>query len=175
MEVSSTDGPLGTPAGAAAGIANPAVEAALGVGPARPPARAVRRGMATGRPGTRSSRVLAAAPLGITAQEADLSAGPPPDGAAEAPAAAPPDTPTRNGSSADPLHRGPAVVADRITVALVARAATDLLCTHSRTGLSKTDIVNRALSLYEFIDAELGDGAELIVRRDGHDNLVKLL
>jgi hypothetical protein len=66
-------------------------------------------------------------------------------------------------------------VADRITVALVAKAAADLLRTHSRTGLSKTDIVNRALSLYEFIDAELHDGAELIVRRDGHDNLLKLL
>jgi hypothetical protein len=66
-------------------------------------------------------------------------------------------------------------VADLITVALVEKAAADLKRTHERTRLSKTDIVNRALSLYEFIDAELGEGAELVVRRDGRDNLLKLL
>ena len=62
-----------------------------------------------------------------------------------------------------------------ITVALVEKAAADLERTHERARLSKTDIVNRALSLYDFIDAELSDGAELIVRRAGHDNLLKLL
>lgn len=65
--------------------------------------------------------------------------------------------------------------ASRITVALVDRAATDLQTTHERTQLSKTDIVNRAISLYEFIDAELGKGADLIIRRDGHDSIIKLL
>jgi len=65
--------------------------------------------------------------------------------------------------------------AGRITVALVDRAATDLQATHERTGLSKTDIVNRAVSLYEFIDAELSAGSELIVRRDGKDHIIKLL
>jgi hypothetical protein len=63
----------------------------------------------------------------------------------------------------------------RITVGLIEKAATDLQTTHDRTGLSKTDIVNRALSLYEFVDAELQAGAELIVRRNGQDLLVKLL
>jgi hypothetical protein len=63
----------------------------------------------------------------------------------------------------------------RITVALVDKVATDLQATHERTGLSKTDIVNRAVSLYEFIDAELSVGAELIVRRDGKDHIIKLL
>jgi hypothetical protein len=65
--------------------------------------------------------------------------------------------------------------ATRITVALVAKAASDLKKTHERTRLSRTDIVNRALSLYEFVDAELSAGAELIVRRDGLEHLVKLL
>jgi hypothetical protein len=65
--------------------------------------------------------------------------------------------------------------ATRITVALVAKAAADLKKTHDRTRLSRTDIVNRALSLYEFVDAELNAGAELIVRRDGQEHLVKLL
>ena len=41
--------------------------------------------------------------------------------------------------------------------------------------MSKTDIINRAISAYEFIEAELGEGAEIIVRRDGRDHYVKLL
>jgi hypothetical protein len=69
----------------------------------------------------------------------------------------------------------PVLPADRITVTLVPKAAGDLLSTHGRTRLSKTDIVNRAISLYEFIDTELTEGAELIIRRDGMDHIVKLL
>ncbi len=64
----------------------------------------------------------------------------------------------------------------RITVGLVAKAATDLERTHERTRLTRTDIVNRAISLYEFLDAELDSGAELtLCRRDGTRQLVKLL
>ena len=58
---------------------------------------------------------------------------------------------------------------------LVAKAAADLQNVHERTHLSKTDIVNRAVSLYEFVDAELSAGAELVVRRDGQEYLIKLL
>ena len=60
-------------------------------------------------------------------------------------------------------------------MALVRKAATDLEITQDRTGLSKTDIVNRAISLYEFVDAELSADAELIVRRNGKDHIIKLL
>ena len=70
----------------------------------------------------------------------------------------------------------PGTPVTRITVALVDKAAADLQRTHERTGYSKTNIVNRAVSLYEFIDAELGVKAtELIIRRDGKDNIIKLL
>ena len=62
-----------------------------------------------------------------------------------------------------------------VMVALVSKAATDLQSTHERTRMSKTDIVNRAVSLYEFVEAEMSAGAELIVRRDGADYVVKLL
>jgi len=62
-----------------------------------------------------------------------------------------------------------------VTVALIPKAVADLQRTGDRTGLSKTDIVNRAISLYEFVDAELEAGAELIVRRDGQDYLIKLI
>ena len=66
---------------------------------------------------------------------------------------------------------------DRITVALVPKAGEDLQHLQDRTGLSKTDIVNRAITLYEFIDAQLQDGNDLILRdqRTGEDRLVRLL
>jgi hypothetical protein len=69
----------------------------------------------------------------------------------------------------------PTLPIDRITVSLVSKAASDLEAVHGRTTLSKTDIVNRALSLYEFVDAELAAGGEFVVRREGREHLVKLL
>lgn len=69
----------------------------------------------------------------------------------------------------------PLPVLERITIPLIEKAADDLRITHDRTGLSIIDIVNRAISLYEFVDAELRVKAELIVRRDGKDHLIKLL
>ena len=56
-------------------------------------------------------------------------------------------------------------VEQRITVALISKAAADLASTHERTNLTQTDIVNRAISLYEFIDSELAAGAEVLLRR----------
>jgi hypothetical protein len=83
---------------------------------------------------------------------------------------------SRNGSKLPASQDNPPVTpADRITVALVAKAAADLQATHDRTRLSKTDIVNRAITLYEFIDTELSAGSELIVRRDGKEHIIKLL
>lgn len=66
---------------------------------------------------------------------------------------------------------------ERITVALVSRAAEDLQHTIERTGLSKTDIVNRALTLYEYIDARLATGDELLIRNNdtGQTEVIKLL
>lgn len=86
------------------------------------------------------------------------------------PAGAPPGA----GSGAARQSKPPAA-ADRITVSLVAKALADLERTQDRTAQSKTDIINRAISVYEFIDAELSEGAEIIVRRDGRDHYVKLL
>ena len=63
----------------------------------------------------------------------------------------------------------------RITVPLVAKAASDLQRTVAETGLSETDVVNRALSAYEFIDSEMRAGARIIVRRDGQDYEAALL
>ncbi len=47
---------------------------------------------------------------------------------------------------------------DRITV------GEDLQRLQDRTSLSKTDLVNRAITLYEFIEAQQRAGRELLVR-----------
>ena len=65
---------------------------------------------------------------------------------------------------------------ERITVALIPKAAAELALLQERTGLSKTDLANRAISLYEFIDGEMSDGREILVRdADGTVLVVKLL
>ena len=83
--------------------------------------------------------------------------------------------PDKTISGSPPTKKAPPQTTTRITVALVAKAAADLRRTLARTHLSQTDIVNRALSLYEFVDAEMSSGAELIVRRDGQEHKVVLL
>lgn len=66
---------------------------------------------------------------------------------------------------------------ERITVALIPKAGEDLLRLQERTSLSKTDIVNRAISLYEFIESQLQAGKDLIVqdRETGETQLLRLL
>jgi hypothetical protein len=56
---------------------------------------------------------------------------------------------------------------ERITVALIPKAAADLQALQDRSGLSKTDLTNRAISLYEFIDAQLREGREVLIRDPG--------
>ena len=67
--------------------------------------------------------------------------------------------------------------AERVTVALIPQAGEDLRRLQDRTSLSKTDVVNRAISLYEFIDAELREGRELLIRdpKTGETQLVRFL
>jgi hypothetical protein len=66
---------------------------------------------------------------------------------------------------------------DRLTVALVPSVTDDLQCLQDRTGLSKTDIINRAITLYEFIDAQLRSDNDLIIRnsKTGETQLVRFL
>ena len=85
-------------------------------------------------------------------------------------AAGPPDETLSDSRTEDPPQP-----VTRITVSLIAKAAADLRRTLARTRLSQTDVVNRALSLYEFVDSELSSGAEIIVRRDGQEHHVVLL
>jgi uncharacterized protein (DUF342 family) len=68
-------------------------------------------------------------------------------------------------------------VVDRITVALIPKAGEDLQRLQDRTSLSKTDIANRAITLYEFIDAQMRAGRDILIRDNetGETQVVRLL
>jgi hypothetical protein len=70
-----------------------------------------------------------------------------------------------------------AQVVERITVALIPKAAEDLQRLQDRTSLSKTDIANRAITLYEFIDEQLRAGREVLIRdtKTGETQIVRFL
>jgi len=55
-------------------------------------------------------------------------------------------------------------VVARVNVALIADAASALQTLRERTGYKQVDIVNRALQLYEFIDAQQRCGSALLFR-----------
>ena len=80
-----------------------------------------------------------------------------------------------NGLSTTGTYAGPKETPERITVALVPRATEDLRRAQERTGLSKTDIVNRAISLYEFIDDQLENGNEIFLRNADSGETQKLV
>lgn len=66
-------------------------------------------------------------------------------------------------------------VATRIEVALIFESLAALAKLQGRTGMSQTDIVNRALQVYEFADEVLREGNELVVRTpDGRMQSVKI-
>lgn len=52
-----------------------------------------------------------------------------------------------------------------ITVLLIPKVARELDRTRRRGQLSDTDIVNRAISLYNFVEKELDSGAQLLLYR----------
>jgi len=64
----------------------------------------------------------------------------------------------------------------RITVSLIPAAEDHLRRLQERTNMSKTDLVNRAITSHEFIDAQLRAGRELMVRdsRTGETRIVWL-
>jgi hypothetical protein len=55
-------------------------------------------------------------------------------------------------------------VAERITVALIPKVADILLILQERTNLSKTDLVNRALTLLDFFEAQMDAGRDILIR-----------
>ncbi len=70
----------------------------------------------------------------------------------------------------------PAAEFENIQLALVDRAASDLAKACRRSRMSPTDIVNRAITLYEFLDEERASGAEVLLRRpDGSTVSIQLM
>lgn len=63
--------------------------------------------------------------------------------------------------SANPKDRPPA---ERVNVALVREVLEELALLQERTSLSRTDITNRAITLYEFVDRQLRSGHEVLIR-----------
>jgi|HubBroStandDraft_5_1064220.scaffolds.fasta_scaffold1825713_1 hypothetical protein len=59
----------------------------------------------------------------------------------------------------------PTTEVEQITVALIPKAVADLARTRERSKLNPSDVVNRALSFYEFADAERAAGAQMWFRR----------
>jgi hypothetical protein len=55
-------------------------------------------------------------------------------------------------------------VAERVTFALIPKARQDLGRLQGRTKLSKTDLLNRAITLYEFLDAQQAEGYDVLIR-----------
>ena len=83
-------------------------------------------------------------------------------------------TATTGGTAAE---RGEQPPSERITVALIPKAAADLQHLQDRTSLSKTDVVNRAITLYEFVDEQMRAGRDLLIRdsKTGETQLVRFL
>lgn len=81
------------------------------------------------------------------------------------------------GSTEGETARTTAPAIERITVALIPKAAEDLQRLQERTGLSKTDIANRAITLYEFIDSQLNTGRDVLIKdsETGETQTVRLL
>lgn len=71
-------------------------------------------------------------------------------------------SPQSDDKTADRLS--PPKIPDRITVSLIAKAAADLQRLHEHTGMSRTDITNRAISLYQFIEAQRQAGCDMLIR-----------
>lgn len=82
------------------------------------------------------------------------------------------DSRTRRGED-----EGQRLSSERITVALIAKVAEDLQRLQGATGLSKTDIVNRSISLYEFLQTQMDANNDIIVRdkATGETQIVRFL
>lgn len=62
-------------------------------------------------------------------------------------------------------------------IPLIPKAEDDLQRLQERTRLSETDVVNRAITLYEFIDAKTRDEQDILIRdkKTGETQTVVLL
>lgn len=76
---------------------------------------------------------------------------------------------TATSPAANPPARG-----ERIIVTLIPKAEEDLRWLQAHTQLSKTDLANRAITLYKFFDDQIRTGHDLIAR-DNQTGTTKLV
>lgn len=67
--------------------------------------------------------------------------------------------------------------AEQINIALIPMVSDQLRQLQERTNMSKTDITNRAITLYEFIDSQIQADREVLIRnkRTGEVQIVRIL
>lgn len=63
----------------------------------------------------------------------------------------------------------------RVSAILIPRAQDALDQTAKRMGLTRTDVVNRALQAYAFLEEQMTAGATILIRRDGVTEEVRFL
>ena len=64
----------------------------------------------------------------------------------------------------------------RVTVNLIPKSSASLDRLAERTTMSKTDVINRALQLYDFIDGETAAGGQILVRSaDGTAEVLRII
>ena len=74
------------------------------------------------------------------------------------------------------MVRMTAPVAERITIGLLPKTAKQLEDMKTSTGMSKADIVNRAITLYEYVTSSIEAGDSILIRRaDGQLEQLRLI
>ena len=65
----------------------------------------------------------------------------------------------------------------RVTFGLIPKALTALLRLMTSTGLNRTDVINRAIQVYDLVDQNTGDGYEMVFRdlKTGHERVIEIL
>ncbi|MEO3782310.1 hypothetical protein ABGB12_03200 [Actinocorallia sp. B10E7] len=67
------------------------------------------------------------------------------------------------------MSKAEAPIKERITVNLTPKAAQALEALTKSTGDTKTDAINRALQVYDFLDKIIRDGGRVYVQEPGSD------
>jgi hypothetical protein len=66
------------------------------------------------------------------------------------------------------------VVAKRITVGLIKKVLDELEQLQERSGMTSTDAVNRAITLAAFVDRQMAEGKELLLRDPETDEVERV-
>jgi hypothetical protein len=67
----------------------------------------------------------------------------------------------------DPASLPPRPASERYSVTLIPPAVQAIADLTESTGLSKADVINRAVQIYAFLEQQKQDGAELLLRSSG--------